>query len=297
MGLPKLSPRRLILGCYARLESYGVDLPGLSAWISCRPLMPAIEGGDLHYLTVCGEGAISRVVLADVAGHGDIVSGVAERLRQGLRKHVNTWDQTELLQELNDSFAAGADGVQYATAFVLGHYVESGEVLFTNAGHVPPLWYRAATRPWVSGRDAPPTAKDLLDLALGLIPGTPYTQTAIPPQAMDVQNVHRVPDGPLGLPREVATRPPVGSLLSRLARWGVGSGRCPDRHLGALRYRCRNKRGAAHRRCFAGIVDPAEATASATLCGGRGTPRCRHPWRATVSSTSLACRRPRPSAI
>lgn len=162
-----------------RRESYSVELPGLSAWVSCRPLTPSAHGGDLHYLTVCGEGAISRVVLADVAGHGDIVSSVADRLRHGLRKHVNTWDQSVLLQELNDSFLAGADGVQFATAFVLGHYVQSGEVLFTNAGHVPPLWYRAAERNWVIVWELTPYAKEIIDLPLGLIPGTPYTQTAI----------------------------------------------------------------------------------------------------------------------
>src|SRR5579864_8891350 len=142
-----------------RRESYSVELPGLSGWVSCLPLTPSNQGGDLHYLTVCGEGAISRIVLADVAGHGDIVSSVAERLRYGLRKHVNTWDQTILLQELNDSFLAGADGIQYATAFVLGHYVQSGEVLFTNAGHVPPLWYRAAESKWVIVSDSTAYAK------------------------------------------------------------------------------------------------------------------------------------------
>lgn len=162
-----------------RREAYSVELPGLSGWVSCRPLTPSAHGGDLHYLTVCGEGAISRIVLADVAGHGDIVSAVADRLRHGLRKHVNTWDQSVLLQELNDSFLAGADGIQYATAFVLGHYVQSGEVLFTNAGHVPPLWYRAAERKWVILRESTPYAKAIIDLPLGLIPGTPYTQTAL----------------------------------------------------------------------------------------------------------------------
>ena len=70
---------------------------GFVGLVSCRPLTPAVHGGDLHYLTVCGQGAISRVVLADVAGHGDIVSSVADRLRDGLRKHVNTWDQSVLL--------------------------------------------------------------------------------------------------------------------------------------------------------------------------------------------------------
>jgi sigma-B regulation protein RsbU (phosphoserine phosphatase) len=162
-----------------RRESYSVELPGLSAWVSSRPLPPSTEGGDLHYMTVCGAGAISRVVLADVAGHGEIVSSVAERLRDGLRKHVNTWDQSILLQELNDSFLAGANGVQYATAFVLGHYVQSGEVLFTNAGHVPPLWYRADECKWVIINDSTAYAKEVANLPLGLIPGTPYTQTVI----------------------------------------------------------------------------------------------------------------------
>src|SRR5579872_3794539 len=106
-----------------RRESYSVELPGLSGWVSCQPLTPSSHGGDLHYLTVCGGGNISRIVLADVAGHGDIVSSVADRLRVGLRKHVNTWDQSILLQELNESFLSGSEGVQYATAFVLGHYV------------------------------------------------------------------------------------------------------------------------------------------------------------------------------
>jgi len=162
-----------------RRESYSVELPGLSAWISCRPLPPASEGGDLHYMTVCGKGAISRVVLADVAGHGELVSSIAERLRDGLRKHVNTWDQSLLVQELNDSFLAGANGVQYATAFVLGHYVQSGEMVFTNAGHVPPLWYRAAERKWLMISHSTPYATDVADLPLGIIAGTSYTQTAI----------------------------------------------------------------------------------------------------------------------
>ena len=162
-----------------RRESYSVEMPGLEAWISCQPLTPSCEGGDLHYLTVCGQGAISRVVLADVAGHGDVVAEVAGRLRNGLRRHVDNWDQSVLLQELNDSFLAGAEAGQYATAFFLGHYVESGEVLFTNAGHVPPLWYHAAERRWTILSHMTAYAKEIADLPIGLIPGTSYTQTAI----------------------------------------------------------------------------------------------------------------------
>ena len=36
-----------------RHVSYAAELPGLLAWVSCRPLTPATCGGDLHYLSVC----------------------------------------------------------------------------------------------------------------------------------------------------------------------------------------------------------------------------------------------------
>ena len=51
------------------------------------------QGSYLRYMTVC----ISRVVLADVAGHGEVVSSVADRLRT--RKHVDTWPQSILLTQ------------------------------------------------------------------------------------------------------------------------------------------------------------------------------------------------------
>jgi len=62
-------------------ESYAAELPGLTAWISSNPMRPSARGGDLHYLSVCSQGSIARVVLADVAGHGDVVSAAAMRLR------------------------------------------------------------------------------------------------------------------------------------------------------------------------------------------------------------------------
>ena len=46
------------------------------------------QGGDLHYMTVASKGDMSWVVLADVAGHGKVVSSVTDRSRDGLRKHV-----------------------------------------------------------------------------------------------------------------------------------------------------------------------------------------------------------------
>src|SRR6202050_4920947 len=159
--------------------AYSADLPGLAGWVSCRPLRPSPRGGDLYYLSACSQGVIARVALADVAGHGETVSAAAVRLHDALRQHVDDWDQSALVRDLNDNFLKGAQRVQFATAFLASFYSESGELLFTNAGHTPPLWYRTATREWSFLRDSTPLSKEIDDLPLGLIAGTSYSQTAV----------------------------------------------------------------------------------------------------------------------
>lgn len=155
---------------------YPAEIAGLAGWVSSRPLSPATHGGDLHYLSLCSRGELARVVLADVAGHGDVVSAVADRLRDALRQNVERFDQSILIRELNDAFLQGAEGVQFATAFVLSYQAKLDEMRYTNAGHLPPLWYRASEGKWSLAGSAEDT-EELSDLPLGLIPGTPYTQT------------------------------------------------------------------------------------------------------------------------
>ena len=162
-----------------RAAVYRAELPGLDAWVSCRPLLPSVRGGDLYYLSVCSQGAISRVTLADVAGHGEHVSPIAEHLRDALREHADHWDQSALIRQLNESFLRTTTSSKYATAVLLSHYAETGEMLFTNAGHLPPLWYRAAMREWTFLEDTTPYSKEIADLPLGMIAGTVYRQTAV----------------------------------------------------------------------------------------------------------------------
>jgi phosphoserine phosphatase RsbU/P len=129
-------------------------------------------------MSACSQGVMARVVLADIAGHGETVSFAAGRLRDGLRRHLERWDQSTLIRELNDNFLKRTIS-PFATAFIASFYSDSGELLFTNAGHVPPLWYRAAVREWSLLSDTTPLSKEIVDLPLGLVAGTSYTQTAI----------------------------------------------------------------------------------------------------------------------
>ncbi len=161
------------------LAAYSAELPGLAGWVSCHPLQPSPRGGDVYYMSACSQGVMARVVLADVAGHGEAVSAAAGRLRDALRQHVEQWDQSTLIRQLNDTFLTGAERSQFATAFLASFYSGSGELLFTNAGHMPPLWYRAGAQEWTLLSESTPLSKEIVDLPLGLIAGTSYSQTAI----------------------------------------------------------------------------------------------------------------------
>jgi len=112
------------------IVAHPIELPGLQGWVSSTPFGQAASGGDVHYLSVCSKGEVSRIALADVAGHGESASAVADRLRQVLRHHTDHWDQSALMRELNEAFRQDAKGVQFATAVVLGFYCVTGELLF-----------------------------------------------------------------------------------------------------------------------------------------------------------------------
>src|SRR5437867_283722 len=159
--------------------AHPIELPGLLGWICCTPFGHATGGGDVHYVSVCSKGQVSRIALADVAGHGESASSVAERLRRVLQQHSDNWDQSALMRELNEAFQRDAKGVQFATAVVLGFYFGTGELLFTNAGHLPLLWHHAESGVWDWLEERTPHAKAVAGLPLGLISGTAYAQTAV----------------------------------------------------------------------------------------------------------------------
>lgn len=161
-----------------------IKLPSLLAWVASIPLQEGEGGGDLHYMSVCDFDLISRVALADVMGHGSEANAVTQTLRKLMRKNINTWDQSDFMRELNDTFRQSGDE-KYATVIVLSFHRITGRLSFSNAGHPPPLWYHAAQRIW-GWLEEGIEANEVAGLPVGLTAGTDYSQTVVDLKASDL---------------------------------------------------------------------------------------------------------------
>src|SRR5271154_1672411 len=132
----------------SQLTSRGVELGGLDAWVYSKPYGQAQRGGDVYYASSCATGRITRLLLADVAGHGTSVAATAADLRNLMRRFVNRLDQTEFVRLLNQQFTALSQDAAFATAVVSTFFAPSRRLTVCNAGHPRPFLYRAAQREW-----------------------------------------------------------------------------------------------------------------------------------------------------
>ena len=156
-----------------------VSTPGLDLWVYSRPYEQADDGGDVHYVSLCGGGVITRLILADVSGHGASVADMARSLRDLMRRNINRKSQARLVKELTRQFTDLAKLRRFATALVATYLTTGDKLTVCNAGHPRPLWYRAAAGAWsvLAPRDAEGGA--LANLPLGIDDTTSFAQAEI----------------------------------------------------------------------------------------------------------------------
>lgn len=154
----------------------GVVMPGLDAWIFSKPIGDDPLGGDIHYLSSCATGRITRMLIADVSGHGSAVAALAVRLRDLMRRFMNYVDQSRLMEGINREFAGQTDSGRFATAMAATYWAPTREIELSNAGHPPPFIYTARTRTWTTLKpthaSTKPTSGD--DLPLGILDVSTY---------------------------------------------------------------------------------------------------------------------------
>ena len=153
------------------------EMPGLQTWVYSRPHGDSNVGGDVYYLSSCASGRISRMLLADVSGHGPEVSDLAKGLRDLMRKNVNVIRQTRFVEGMNRQFARLSEQGSFATALVATFFQPARRLSICNAGHPYPLLFDASENTWSILREDEPTGSGMANLPLGLHDQTVYEQT------------------------------------------------------------------------------------------------------------------------
>ena len=157
-----------------------VSLSGLDAWVQAIPHANSDAGGDVHYLSSCAAGQVTRMFLADVSGHGNAVAEIARSLRTLMRQHVNHHTQLGFVKKMNKAFTEQSEAGIFATALVCTYFAPRGELSICNAGHPAPLWYRAETQRWqLLTSDNRSAGEDPSNIPLGIIDMADYDQTKI----------------------------------------------------------------------------------------------------------------------
>lgn len=186
--------------------STNVSAAGIDAWVYSVPWAGAAAssgevdgsgaGGDIHYLTSCATGRITRMIVADVSGHGKEVATIAANLRRLMGRFANYIDQTQFVGAVNKRFADLRDQSEafsglFATAIVATYFAPTDQLTLSNAGHPRPLWFDSRSKRWsVIGMSEPepPAAAappggapdgSPSNLPLGVLDETRYQQRTI----------------------------------------------------------------------------------------------------------------------
>jgi len=159
----------------SQVTSSGVELAGLDVWVYSKPFGQAQRGGDVYYVSSCASGRISRLLLADVSGHGKSVASTAADLRTLMRRFVNRLDQKEFVRLLNEQFTALSRDGTFSTAVVTTFFAPTGRLSLCNAGHPRPLLFRARDDRWsFLGDHDISEKKEPGNIPLGILPITDY---------------------------------------------------------------------------------------------------------------------------
>lgn len=153
---------------------------GLETWIYSNPYQQAAGGGDVYFISSCATGRITRLLIADISGHGASVAATGERLRALMRRHVNHVEQRQFLTEMNREFGEVRHSGGFATAVAASFFSPDGRIKVTNAGHPPPLIYSGQTGHWAildSAEDV--NATGISDFPLGMLDEMEYGEIGI----------------------------------------------------------------------------------------------------------------------
>lgn len=105
------------------------------------------RGGDIYFFSLCGQAKLTRLIVADVVGHGESVNSVSRWVSDLLVEHMNDPSMAIMMKTLNDlACEHGLDAM--TTAVVLSFIRSDGSLSVISAGHHAPAVCRAGEQRW-----------------------------------------------------------------------------------------------------------------------------------------------------
>ena len=125
-------------------------------------------------------------MLADIAGHGASVAELGGRLRHAMQRYMNHIDPQGLAARMNhDMNELTPDSGTFATAVILTFFAPDGGLSLCNAGHPPPMLYRARQGRW-QVVEQPDASERIENLPLGILEDVGYQGRDMTLQVDDV---------------------------------------------------------------------------------------------------------------
>jgi serine phosphatase RsbU (regulator of sigma subunit) len=146
------------------------------------------EGGDIHFLSVCGINRLSKVVLADVSGHGSEVAEISRIIHDALVESIGDHDNSTMLRHVNELFLRRRTGdFTFTTMVALIIDREDRSLVYAYAGH--PSILRGSVR---TGRFTPirPEGNGAVGMPLGIVAGSEYSEHTVQLEQGDVLAIY-----------------------------------------------------------------------------------------------------------
>jgi hypothetical protein len=71
------------------------------------------KGGDIYYLSLCESNMLTRMILADVVGHGVSVSNISKIIYQAIKSLMNDSEGDKLLSDFNQPVVYSKINLKY----------------------------------------------------------------------------------------------------------------------------------------------------------------------------------------
>lgn len=123
-----------------------ISIPGMVGVLHSTPV-ESDSGGDLYYMSACGSGALARLCVADVTGHGPEVATFSKWLEEVFSANIHGANPSIVLKKVNQRAVSRGLEVM-STAICFSYNSCNGDFSFCNAGHPRIRICRAGSPTW-----------------------------------------------------------------------------------------------------------------------------------------------------